>query len=182
MFLRLLQNSPGNRLGAFSFIKKETLAQVFSFEFCYIFKNIFLTEHLRAPASASAISTSYHISKLKNESYSFFQCKTWSVHWEWYWKMVLKNVQKRQISNLQVSWCFWENVILKAKSIWKFQSYSENIKKICPEKRLGGSLFTLPLFQRMVKGFLLIKYPNHYQDEYHNQAWDVRNHCKHKIP
>ena len=29
------------------FIKKETLAQVFSCEFCEIFKNIFFTEHLR---------------------------------------------------------------------------------------------------------------------------------------
>ena len=32
-------------------IKKETLAQVFSFEFCKIFKNIFFTEHIRATAS-----------------------------------------------------------------------------------------------------------------------------------
>ena len=30
----------------YNFIKKETLAQVFSFEFCEIFKNIFFTEHL----------------------------------------------------------------------------------------------------------------------------------------
>ena len=30
------------------FIKKETLAQMFSCEFCEIFKNIFFVEHLRA--------------------------------------------------------------------------------------------------------------------------------------
>ena len=36
-----------------TFIKKETLAQVFSFEFCEIFRNIFFTEHLWATASAS---------------------------------------------------------------------------------------------------------------------------------
>ena len=30
-----------------NFIKKETLAQVFSCEFCEIFQNIFFTEHLR---------------------------------------------------------------------------------------------------------------------------------------
>ena len=33
---------------AHNFIKKETLAQVFSCEFCEISKNTFLTEHLRA--------------------------------------------------------------------------------------------------------------------------------------
>ena len=31
---------------ACNFIKKETLAQVFSCEFCEIFKNTFFTEHL----------------------------------------------------------------------------------------------------------------------------------------
>ena len=35
--------------------QKETLAQAFSCEFCEIFKKTFLTEHLRAPASAFAI-------------------------------------------------------------------------------------------------------------------------------
>ena len=33
------------------FIRKETLAQVFSCEFCKISKNTFFTEHLRATAS-----------------------------------------------------------------------------------------------------------------------------------
>ena len=37
--------------GACNFIKKETLAQVFSCEFCEISKNIFFIEHLRATAS-----------------------------------------------------------------------------------------------------------------------------------
>ena len=36
---------------ACNFIKKETLAQVFSCEFCEIFKNTFFTEHLRMTAS-----------------------------------------------------------------------------------------------------------------------------------
>ena len=36
---------------ACNFIKKETLAQVFSCEFCEIYKNTFFTEHLRAIAS-----------------------------------------------------------------------------------------------------------------------------------
>ena len=36
---------------ACNFIKKETLTQVFSCEFCEISKNTFFTEHLRATAS-----------------------------------------------------------------------------------------------------------------------------------
>ena len=38
MFLKVWQNSQ-------EFIKKETLSQVFSHEFCEIFKNTFFTEH-----------------------------------------------------------------------------------------------------------------------------------------
>ena len=42
---------------ACNFIKKETLAQVFSCEFCEISKNIFSTEHLRATASGKGFIT-----------------------------------------------------------------------------------------------------------------------------
>ena len=63
MFLLLKQNSltysivsrdmPSyrSRPDACNFIKKETLAQVFSCKFCEIFKNTFLTEHLQLTAS-----------------------------------------------------------------------------------------------------------------------------------
>ena len=34
-----------------NFIKRETLAQLFSYEFCEIFKNNFFTEQLRVTAS-----------------------------------------------------------------------------------------------------------------------------------
>ena len=44
-FLIKLQASGSN------FIKKETLAQVFSCEFCEIFKNAFFIEHLRVTAT-----------------------------------------------------------------------------------------------------------------------------------
>ena len=40
--------------GACNFIKKETLAQVFSCEFCEISKNTFFTEHLWATASENS--------------------------------------------------------------------------------------------------------------------------------
>ena len=55
MFLKILQNSLENtcarvsfliKLQACNFIKKETLAQVFSYEFCEIFETNFFTEHL----------------------------------------------------------------------------------------------------------------------------------------
>ena len=39
------------KLQACSFIKKETLAQVFSCEFCEISKNIFFVEHLQETVS-----------------------------------------------------------------------------------------------------------------------------------
>ena len=38
---------------ACNFIKKETLAEVFSCEFCEFSKNTFFTEHLRTTASGS---------------------------------------------------------------------------------------------------------------------------------
>ena len=38
---------------SYNFIRKETLAQVFSFEFWKIFKNIFIAECLQVTASAS---------------------------------------------------------------------------------------------------------------------------------
>ena len=53
LFLEISQNSEENtcaRVSACNFIKKETLALVFSCEFCEISKNIFFTEHLWATA------------------------------------------------------------------------------------------------------------------------------------
>ena len=40
---------------ACNFIQKETLAHVFSCEFCEIFKNTFFTEQLRATASGTIL-------------------------------------------------------------------------------------------------------------------------------
>ena len=50
MFLEISQNSQENTC-ARDFIKKETLTQVFTCEFCEISKNTFFTEYLRAAAS-----------------------------------------------------------------------------------------------------------------------------------
>ena len=66
-FLEISQNAQENTctrvsfLIKCSFIKKETLAQVFSREFCEISKNTFFTEHLRATAS-DKVSFLIHIS------------------------------------------------------------------------------------------------------------------------
>ena len=48
---------------AYNFIKKENMAQVFSCEFCKIFKNTSFTEHFRATASACCTKAlfSFHI-------------------------------------------------------------------------------------------------------------------------
>ena len=62
MILEISQNSQGNtcarasfliklQTSACNFIKRETLAQVFSCEFCESSKNTFFTAHLRATAS-----------------------------------------------------------------------------------------------------------------------------------
>ena len=50
VFLKISQNSQENRVSFLikPFFEKETLTQVFSCDFCEIFKSIFLTEDLRA--------------------------------------------------------------------------------------------------------------------------------------
>ena len=58
MFLKISQNSQENTFPIFiryfleysTVIKQEALAQVFSCEFCKIFKNIFFTEQIRVTA------------------------------------------------------------------------------------------------------------------------------------
>ena len=47
-FLKSCRSQP--LLKNLNFIKKVTLAQVFRFEFCEIFKNTFFTEHIRPPS------------------------------------------------------------------------------------------------------------------------------------
>ena len=57
VFLQISQNFQENTCASVSFfkkkdfIKKETLVQVFSWEFCKICNNVFFTEHLWATAS-----------------------------------------------------------------------------------------------------------------------------------
>ena len=81
MFLKISQNSQGStcfrvsflmklQAKACSFIKKETLAEVFSCKFGEIFKNTFFTEHLQATASDKKNEIRY-----KAKSYKYFRTK-----------------------------------------------------------------------------------------------------------
>ena len=51
MFIEISQKSQENTCVRVSFLMKMTPAQVFSYEFCEMFKNILFKEHLRATAS-----------------------------------------------------------------------------------------------------------------------------------
>ena len=56
VFLEISTYSQEN-ICAWNFIKKEALAQVFSYEVCEIFKNTVFIEHLLATASGTSILT-----------------------------------------------------------------------------------------------------------------------------
>ena len=55
---KIHRKTPAPEPPAYNFIQKETLAQVFSCEFCEISKNTFSTEHLWATASVITWTTS----------------------------------------------------------------------------------------------------------------------------
>ena len=63
---------------ACNFIKKETLAQVFSCEFCEIFKNTFFTEQLRTTTSYCS-----NLPKLASNLLEIFFLKVWLI---FFWK------------------------------------------------------------------------------------------------
>ena len=53
VFLKISQNSQEKHCVRVPLLKKETMAEVFSYEFCEIFRNTIFTEHLRVTASES---------------------------------------------------------------------------------------------------------------------------------
>ena len=53
MFLKISENSPAPEPKACNFIKKDTLAQVFSCDFFEISENTFFTEHIWTTASGA---------------------------------------------------------------------------------------------------------------------------------
>ena len=66
---------PESAAEACKFIKKETLAQVFSWEFCEILKNTFFTEHFRA--TGSDVSYKILVSQWLLRSQVFFRLPKW---------------------------------------------------------------------------------------------------------
>ena len=76
VFLQFSQNSQENtcvrvsfliklQASVYNFIKKETLAQLFSCEFCEISKNTFFTGHLWATASGSLCLIGFYAQTLQ---------------------------------------------------------------------------------------------------------------------
>ena len=57
-------------------MKKETLAQVFSCEFCEIFKNTFFTEHFRETASVTNLNPVPCVCNL-TESFQIHMFQSW---------------------------------------------------------------------------------------------------------
>ena len=76
-----------NKVEAFNFIKKDTLAQVFSCEFWEISKNTFITEHLRTTASLK-----WNEGKLKNQ---------WNVFLTSKFKWQVEALRDREISGVK---------------------------------------------------------------------------------
>ena len=86
MFLTISQNSQENTCArasfliklqarACSFVKRETLAQVFSCEFCEVFKDTFFTKHLRV--------TAYVTFPFSSGSFLYSLQVTLIIDWKW---------------------------------------------------------------------------------------------------
>ena len=119
MFLKISQNPHQNtcaRVSIFcNFIKKETLAQVLSCEFCESFKNTFFTEHLRTTASSI-------LKVAETVLWLMFQIlRYWSTSWRHY----IKTWQKGSILEEYVS-----QVIRRSLSnYWKFEALETTFLK-----------------------------------------------------
>ena len=83
----LLEKIPRHRCQVCSFIKKETLTQVFSSDFCKISKNTFFIEHLCTTASVCIFNLPLIFSVLiENEmsSFSLFSSSSLRKEWKYY--------------------------------------------------------------------------------------------------
>ena len=92
---------------AWNFIKKETLAQVFSCEFCEISKNTFFAEHLRTSAS---VCLQYTSKKMSVQRSSFLQkllntsCNFWKRVFSREFSRIWNNNKKRPILQECIQW------------------------------------------------------------------------------
>ena len=112
VFLVVSQNSQENIKKE----KKETLAQVFSCEFCKIYRNTFFTEHLRATASAFIFSTSAFF--LIRLSFEYF-LKVPSRFIVCYLYLVFFNVIRirQRTCHIFPFWCISSRLLVQTKTI-----------------------------------------------------------------
>ena len=82
--LRNLTKFPGKHLKpeAYNFIEKETLAQMFSCEFCEISKNNFFTEHFWTTASISNFKHLTIALKYFYSSWAHFEPCSFKASWK----------------------------------------------------------------------------------------------------
>ena len=82
VFLEISQNSQEKTCARINFIKKKTLAQVFSCQFCEISKNTFFTEHLWTIAFNYGMlyRKKKEILKLENLSTFAVRIKKWKLY------------------------------------------------------------------------------------------------------
>ena len=122
MFLKIFQNSLENaRPQVCNFIKKETLAQMFSFEFWEIFKNTFLTEHLWMTASQTL--------KLLQECQYQFSTRFRIVNRVRHWLINMATALNFTINkDHQLRWCLHESFWQK----WNFISGVQSFVKTTP--------------------------------------------------
>ena len=73
LFLQRQSSKDVLQLEVCHFIKKETLAQVFVYEFCEIFKNIYFVEHLQTtPPASFPFSSNIVFSQLRSHKNNSF--------------------------------------------------------------------------------------------------------------
>ena len=140
MFSEILQNSQENTYARVSFliklkadpcnfIRKETLAQVFSSEFCEITKNTFFTEHVWATLTNSRNFSSFFFSSSSN-SRNFSMSSNFSKQIQSGLKAALWlafTVSFISVSSFKT--LYWNSTYLKKKLSWSVQTWAQCLEK-----------------------------------------------------
>ena len=98
MFLEISQNSQENTCARVSFlvtfIKKETLAQFYSCDFCKISKNTFFTKHLRTTASYKNLNLVQYLifTELTFIAVIFMSFMSFSVLFHFFLSLLIKSI------------------------------------------------------------------------------------------
>ena len=141
MFLETWQNLPQNtcarvslliKLQACNFIERETLAQVFCCEFCEIFKNTFLTEHLRWVFLKLAKHRSLNAVLILQRCIQNF-CVIFSLLWRHYqtpnqnikWKIYLINKCMKYFVRSISMWMSYAGLIARRNKVFQQETFFE---------------------------------------------------------